>query len=109
MPTCNLFETVHNIWLQQSKKSVQCLFIATSDDYVRAFRQSAFYKVYLNGGRCGKGPSRDELKLWRTSQFSDRCKWPTSSLNTPTGLPSLIGYFIWRVKKFLDPQNEGLT
>jgi hypothetical protein len=26
------------------------------------FKQSASYKVYLNGGRCGEGPSKDELK-----------------------------------------------
>jgi hypothetical protein len=63
MSTCNLFEMVHNIWLQHFGKTTRCLFIATFDDYVRAFRQSASYKVYLNGGRCGKGLGRDELKL----------------------------------------------
>jgi hypothetical protein len=35
----------------------------TSDDYVKAFKQNAPYNVYLNGGRCGKGLGRDELKL----------------------------------------------
>jgi hypothetical protein len=42
-----------------------------SNDYVRAFRQSAFYRVYLNGGRCKKGPTKDELKLWRASPFDE--------------------------------------
>jgi hypothetical protein len=37
-----------------------------SNDYVRAFRQSVFYKVYLNGGRCGEGHGKDELKLQTT-------------------------------------------
>ncbi len=36
-------------------------------------------------------------------------KWPTPLLNAPAGLPLLIGYLIWKVKKFLNPQNEGLT
>ncbi len=35
-------------------------------------------------------------------------KWPTLLLNTPMGLPSLLGYLIWKVNKFLDPQNKGL-
>jgi hypothetical protein len=35
-------------------------------------------------------------------------KWPLLSLITLGG-PSLLGYFIWRVKKFLDPHNKGLT
>jgi hypothetical protein len=38
MPTCNLVETMHNIWLQQLGKHGTCLFIATSDDYVWAFK-----------------------------------------------------------------------
>jgi hypothetical protein len=33
------------------------------------------------------------------------CKWPTLLLNTLASPPSLIGYLIWKVKKFLDPQN----
>jgi hypothetical protein len=43
----------------------------TYDDYVRVFKQNACYKVYLNGGSCRKGPSKDELKLRRASQFGD--------------------------------------
>jgi hypothetical protein len=63
MLTCNLFEIVHNIWLQQSGKSARCLFVATFNNYVRTFRQNASCKVYLNGGKCGEGLGRDELKL----------------------------------------------
>jgi hypothetical protein len=34
MSTCNLFETVHNIWLQKSWKRGTCFFAATFDDYM---------------------------------------------------------------------------
>jgi hypothetical protein len=67
MSTCNLFETIHNIWLQKSGKNVECLFVVTFDDYVRAFIQNASYRVYLNGGRCEEGFPRDELRLQRIS------------------------------------------
>jgi hypothetical protein len=67
MSTCNLFQTVHNIWLQKFGKNVKCLFVVTFDDYVRAFIQNASYRVYLNGGRCKEGLARDELRLWRRS------------------------------------------
>jgi hypothetical protein len=63
MSTYNTYEIIHTIWLHQFKKSVKCLFVVTFDDYVRAFRQCAFYKVYLNGQRRGKNLGRDELKL----------------------------------------------
>jgi len=33
MPTCNLFETIHNIWLQQSSKRGTCFFIAMFNDF----------------------------------------------------------------------------
>jgi hypothetical protein len=36
-------------------------------------------------------------------------KWPTPSLNTSTSFLSLIRYFIWKVKKFLDPQKADIT
>jgi hypothetical protein len=71
MPTCNVSEIVHNIWLQQSWKNVGCLFIMTFYDYVKTFRQSASYTVYLNGGRCREGPGRDELRLRQVSQYGD--------------------------------------
>jgi hypothetical protein len=38
IPTCNLFETIHNIWLQQFGNMGTCLFATTSNDYVQAFR-----------------------------------------------------------------------
>jgi hypothetical protein len=63
MPTCNLSEIIHNIWLQQFGKNVECFFVATSDDYVRVFKQSASNKVYLNGGKCRKGLSSTKTHI----------------------------------------------
>ncbi len=64
-------ETIHNIWLQRSGKCARSLFVVTFDDYVRTFGKYAYYRVYLNGGRCREGPVRDELRLWQTNQSSD--------------------------------------
>jgi hypothetical protein len=71
MLTCNLFETIHIIWLQQYGKKGGWLLTMIFDDYVCALKQSASYNVYLNGGRCKKGPNKDELRLWWTSQIGD--------------------------------------
>ena len=37
MPSCNLVETVHNRWLQQSGNQMTCLYEATVDDLIHAF------------------------------------------------------------------------
>jgi hypothetical protein len=34
MLTCNLSETIHNIWFQQSSNRGTCLFVVIYDDYV---------------------------------------------------------------------------
>ena len=65
IPTCNLAETVHNKWLQASGKRGSDLFIATTDDWVRAFMQMTNYRSYLCGGLSGTGPSKQDLKLKR--------------------------------------------
>ncbi len=57
--------------MQQSRKSVECFFITTFYDYVKAFKQNASYMVYLNGARCKEGLGRDELRLRRASQYGD--------------------------------------
>jgi len=44
MSTYNMYEIFHNIWLQQFEKNVGCFFVATSDDYLKAFRQSALIR-----------------------------------------------------------------
>jgi hypothetical protein len=67
MLTCNLFETIHNIWLQESGKRGVCLYVSTSDDYMRIFRQLALHYAFLHDDRLGIGPYRDQLQLCRVS------------------------------------------
>ena len=77
MPSCNLAETVHNKWLQQSGNRGNDLYVATVDDYVRAFMQVVAYYQYLNGDRSGTGPGKKELLLrvaQRTTQRSGNPK-----------------------------------
>ena len=63
MPSCNLAETIHNKWLQQSGNRGNDLYVATIDDFVRAFMQVVAYYQYLNGDRAGTGPGKEELLL----------------------------------------------
>lgn len=63
MPSCNLAETVHNKWLQQSGKRGNDLYVATVDDYVRAFTQVVAYYQFSKGDRAGTGPSKEDLRL----------------------------------------------
>jgi hypothetical protein len=63
MPSCNLAETVHNKWLQASGNNGQDLYVATVDDFVRAFLQVVNFYQFLKGDVGGTGPSKNELKL----------------------------------------------
>lgn len=63
MPSCNLVESIHNKWKQQSSDRGSDLFVATVDDFVRAFMQCVAYYQFLKGERPGTGPSKEELKL----------------------------------------------
>jgi hypothetical protein len=47
MLTCNLSKTIHNIWFQQFGNMGTCLFAATFDDYMQAFRQFSLYYAFL--------------------------------------------------------------
>ena len=58
MPFCNLSETVHNKWLQMSKKQANNLFDATCDDSICAWMQMKNYRAYLRGHASGSGPSK---------------------------------------------------
>ena len=63
MPSCNLSETAHNKWLQQSGNRGNDLFAATCEDKIRAIIQMTNYRAYLKGKASGTGPSKQELKL----------------------------------------------
>ena len=71
MPSCNLAETVHNRWLQQSGNTMTCLYAATVDDLIRAFMQITSYRAWLKGGTSGKGPDKGTLRLQSAQRSGD--------------------------------------
>ena len=77
MPSCNLAETVHNKWLQASGNKGGNLYVATVDDYIRAFLQVVAYYQFLKGGIGGVGPSKEELKLRWAQHRAERSGNPT--------------------------------
>ena len=76
MPSCNLAETVHNKWLQQSGNCGNDLYVATVDDFVRAFMQVVAYYQYLNGERGGTGLGKEELLLRVAQRTTVRSRDP---------------------------------
>jgi hypothetical protein len=84
MPSCNLSETVHNKWLQQSGNRGSDLYVATVDDFVRAFMQCTNYYAYLKGDRSGTGPGKEELRL-RAAQRSGDAKRIVATLEHMPG------------------------
>ena len=85
IPTCNLAETIHNRWLQSSGNRGSDLFVATTDDWARAFMQMTNYRSYLCGGASGKGPSKHDLKLKRALQSQDGKKIADALAEMPGG------------------------
>ena len=77
MPSCNLAESVHNKWLQASGNKGGDLYVATVDDYIRAFLQVVAYYQFLKGGIGGDGPSKEELKLRGAQRRAQRTGDPT--------------------------------
>ena len=63
MLSCNLAETVHNKWLQQSGNRGNDLYVATVDDLLKAFMQMVRYYQFLKGKHAGTGPGKEELLL----------------------------------------------
>jgi len=49
MATCNLFEIIHNTWLQKFWKKGKDLFDAMFDDLIKALKQYTHYKMHLMG------------------------------------------------------------
>jgi hypothetical protein len=71
IPTCNLAETVHNKWLQQSGNKMICMYKAIVADMIRVFMQIANYRAWLKGGSHGKGPNSASLKLNAAAKCRD--------------------------------------
>ena len=62
MPSCNLAESIHHKWNQQSGNRGSDLYIATVDDFIRALMQVVWYYQYVKGNRePGTGPGKEEL------------------------------------------------
>ena len=77
MPSYNLVESVHNKWLQASGNKGGDLYVATVDDYIRAFLQVVAYYQFLKCGIGGDGPSKEELKLRGAQRRAQRTGDPT--------------------------------
>jgi hypothetical protein len=67
MATCNLFETIYNIWLQKSSNMGTCFFTTTFDNYVGTFKQSSLYYAFLQGGAFVIDPNKNELHLCKVN------------------------------------------
>jgi hypothetical protein len=78
MPSCNLTETIHNKWKQQSGNRGDDLYVATVDDFIRAFMQATNYRAYLKGRATGMGPSKSELRLRAARRSRDPAKIATA-------------------------------
>ena len=63
MPTCNLAQTIHNKWLQQSKNTMICLYKAPVNDLIHAFMQIVNYESLLTDGTIGRRLEQVSLKV----------------------------------------------
>jgi hypothetical protein len=116
MPSCNLSETAHNKWLQQSGNHVNDLFDATCDDKIRAAIQMINYVAYLKGKASGTGLSKQELKLRAAKRSGDPKKIEEALSQLPevemvtTRIPHMEGEEIFgSTKRKLDlpPSDDG--
>jgi hypothetical protein len=83
MPLCNLAETKHNAWLQESGNWRNDLYVASVDDFVRALIQVSMYYQFLKDEYAGIGPGKEELML-RVAQRSALRSGNPKALNVAT-------------------------
>ena len=93
MPTCNLAETVYNKWLQQSGKRGTDLYVATVNDFVRAFMQMVRYYQYLKGNHAGTGPRKEELLLRIAQRLAKRTGNPRALTEAISSIPGVEEFF----------------
>jgi hypothetical protein len=72
MPSCNLAESMHHKWNQQSSNRGSDLYIATVDDFIWALMQVVRYYQYLKADRAGTGPGKEELQLRAAQRTTER-------------------------------------
>jgi hypothetical protein len=76
MPSCNLADSMHHKWNQQSGNRGSDLYIATVDDFIRALMQVVRYYQYLKGDRAGTGPGIEELQCRAAQRTAERTRDP---------------------------------
>jgi hypothetical protein len=116
MPSCNLSETAHNKWLQQSGNHGNDLFAATYEDKKRTVIQMTNYRACLKGKASGTSPSKQELKLRAARRSGDPKKIEEALSQLPgvevatTQIPHLEGKEIFgstKRKVDLPPGDDG--
>ena len=111
MPSCNLAESVHNKWLQASGNKGGDLYVATVDDYIRAFLQVVAYYQFLKGGNGGDGSSKEELKPVAPNDVPSApvillcCR--RSSWTCPEARNSPLAIHTSRAPRYLDRRSVG--
>jgi hypothetical protein len=93
MLTCNLWKTIHDIWLQQFRKRGSYLYTTTSNGNVWSFKQSSLYREYLRGGPSIQGLNRIEFHFHRVSGFSN-------PLQMVVAIAKYASYFTSRMSHF---------
>ena len=101
MPSCNLAESVHNKWLQQSGNRGNDLYVAIVDDLMRAFMQMIRYYQFLKGNHAGTGPGKDELLLRVAQRSAHRTGNPKALANAISNIQG-VQDFVTR-----EPHLEG--
>lgn len=75
--SCNLSETIHNKWLQQSSNKGSYFYVVTMDDYVCVIWQSTNYYAYLKGYTSETGLDKDEVEgnkaFWWSTEICRGC------------------------------------
>jgi hypothetical protein len=93
MPSCNLAETVHNKWLQQSGNRGNDLYVATVDDFVRALMQVSRYYQYLKDELAGTEPEKEELMLHVAQHSAQRSGNPKVLNATVAKMPGAAKFY----------------
>jgi hypothetical protein len=72
MPSCNLTESMHHKWNQQSGNRGSDFYIATVDDFIRALMKVVRYYQYLKGDRASTGLGKEELQVCAAQRTAER-------------------------------------
>jgi hypothetical protein len=71
MPSCNLFKTIYNKWLQESSNHGNDLFAATCGNKIRAVVQMTNYRAYLKNNLPRTCLSKQQLRLRAATRSDD--------------------------------------